>query len=125
MIPMESSGRHTADWSAWRNQRRLLDSTSRYVIGFGGSVIISARVGQEISRRGSFMLFAFPLSPLVVSAANIDIVTFPIGKITLHGVLYKPEGTRPFPAVVYNHGSAPGMLSGDQADRFVARRRSR
>ena len=71
------------------------------------------------------MLFAFPLSPLVVSAANIDIVTFPIGKITLHGVLYKPEGTRPFPAVVYNHGSAPGMLSGDQADRFVARRRSR
>jgi dienelactone hydrolase len=26
-------------------------------------------------------------------------------------VLYKPEGTGPFPAVIYNHGSAPGMMS--------------
>jgi carboxymethylenebutenolidase len=24
--------------------------------------------------------------------------------------LYKPDGAGPFPAVVYNHGSAPGML---------------
>ena len=29
----------------------------------------------------------------------------------LHGVLYKPAGSGPFPAIVYNHGSAPGMLS--------------
>jgi carboxymethylenebutenolidase len=40
-------------------------------------------------------------------------VSFPSGTLTLHGVLYKPEGTGPFPAVVYNHGSAPGMLSKD------------
>jgi len=26
-------------------------------------------------------------------------------------VLYRPEGSGPFPAIVYNHGSAPGMLS--------------
>jgi predicted dienelactone hydrolase len=45
-----------------------------------------------------------------------DIVTFPNGEITLHGVLYKPEGTGPFPAVVYNHGSAPGMLSKEAFD---------
>ena len=38
-------------------------------------------------------------------------VSFPSGELTLQGVLYKPEGTGPFPAVVYNHGSAPGMLS--------------
>jgi len=39
------------------------------------------------------------------------VVTFPSGKLTLHGVLYVPEGAGPFPAVVYNHGSAAGMLS--------------
>ena len=57
------------------------------------------------------MLFAFLLSPLALAAVNVDIVTFPSGEITLHGVLYKPEGAGPFPAVVYNHGSAAGMLS--------------
>src|SRR5205807_7328146 len=40
-----------------------------------------------------------------------ETVTFPSGEITLHGVLYKPEGTGPFPAVIFNHGSAPGMMS--------------
>jgi len=49
------------------------------------------------------------LSPLVLSAA--DIVAFPSGEITLHGALYTPEGPGPFPAMVYNHGSASGMLS--------------
>jgi carboxymethylenebutenolidase len=59
--------------------------------------------------RGFLILFPLLLSPVVLRAA--DIVVFPSGKITLHGVLYKPEGTGPFPAVVYNHGSAPGMVS--------------
>ena len=49
------------------------------------------------------------LSHLVLSAA--DTIAFQSGDITLHGDLYKPEGTGPFPAVVYNHGSAAGMLS--------------
>ena len=40
-----------------------------------------------------------------------DVVSFPSGNLTLHGVLYKPRGTGPFPAIVYNHGSAPGMVS--------------
>jgi len=53
-------------------------------------------------------LFALLLLPLVLSGTT---VTFPSGDITLHGVLYKPEGTGPFPAVIYNHGSAPGMMS--------------
>src|SRR5438034_8853843 len=56
------------------------------------------------------ILFSFLLSPLVLSAHS-DVVTFLSGDITLHGVLYKPEGTGPFPAVIYNHGSAAGMLS--------------
>jgi carboxymethylenebutenolidase len=54
-------------------------------------------------------LFALFLLPSVLAVA--ETVTFPSGEITLHGVLYKPEGTGPFPAIVYNHGSAPGMMS--------------
>jgi len=46
-----------------------------------------------------------------ISSDGQEVVTFPSGELTLHGVLYKPEGPGPFPAVVYNHGSAPGMLS--------------
>jgi dienelactone hydrolase len=53
--------------------------------------------------------FSLLLSPFIPSAA--DIVAFPSGELTLHGALYKPDGKGPFPAVVYNHGSAPGMLS--------------
>src|SRR6185437_3469358 len=40
-----------------------------------------------------------------------EVVSFPSGKLKLYGLLYKPDGPGPFPAVVYNHGSAPGMLS--------------
>src|SRR5437660_12618253 len=54
-------------------------------------------------------LFALLLLPSVLAVA--ETVTFPSGEITLHGMLYKPEGTGPFPAVIYNHGSAPGMMS--------------
>src|SRR6202165_4908391 len=54
-------------------------------------------------------LFALLLLPSVLAVA--ETVTFPSGEITLHGTLYKPEGTGPFPAVIYNHGSAPGMMS--------------
>src|ERR1700675_4744180 len=57
----------------------------------------------------SFLLFLLLPSPTV--SAEAEVVSFPSGKLTLQGVLYKPEGTGPFPAVVYNHGSAPGMLS--------------
>src|SRR5215470_1033857 len=57
-------------------------------------------------------LFALLLLSSVLAVA--ETVTFSSGDITLHGVLYKPEGTGPFPALVYNHGSAPGMM-GEQA----------
>jgi dienelactone hydrolase len=62
-----------------------------------------------MTRHGFLILFSLLFSPLVLSAA--DIVAFSSGDITLHGALYKPEGSGPFPAVVYNHGSAAGMLS--------------
>jgi carboxymethylenebutenolidase len=67
-----------------------------------------------MTKSGSVIFFALLLWPMALSAA--DTVTFPSGKITLHGVLFKPEGTGPFPAVIYNHGSAPGMLSSEAFD---------
>jgi dienelactone hydrolase len=36
-----------------------------------------------------------------------EVVTFPSGSLALRGVIWKPEGKGPFPAVVYNHGSEP------------------
>jgi len=55
-------------------------------------------------------LVLFRMLPLPVVFAADD-VAFPSGDITLHGVVYRPEGKGPFPAVVYNHGSAAGMIS--------------
>src|SRR4029079_4783777 len=45
-----------------------------------------------------------------------DVVTFPSGARTLHGVVHKPAGTGPFPAILYNHGSAPGMEPAEAAN---------
>src|SRR5438128_7256493 len=56
-------------------------------------------------------LLALLLPAFSSALPKSEIVSFPSGKITLRGVLYKPQGTGPFPAVVYNHGSAAGMMS--------------
>jgi len=40
-----------------------------------------------------------------------EVVSFQSGTLTLSGVLYRPAGTGPFPAILWNHGSASGMLS--------------
>jgi dipeptidyl aminopeptidase/acylaminoacyl peptidase len=50
------------------------------------------------------------MSLLVAAETNInpiqpEQVSFPNGELTLHGFIYKPTGTGPFPAVIYNHGS--------------------
>jgi carboxymethylenebutenolidase len=55
------------------------------------------------------VLFLQSLSP--TPPAGAQVISFPSGDLTLQGLLYKPEGPGPFPAVVYNHGSARGMLS--------------
>jgi dienelactone hydrolase len=63
----------------------------------------------------SICLISALLSLPTFSSAAVapDTVTFQNGAITLHGLLYKPEGNGPFPAVLYNHGSARGMLSNE------------
>lgn len=45
------------------------------------------------------------LKATVLSAAEPEEVTFPSGKLVLHGFLYRPQGNGPFPAILYNHGS--------------------
>lgn len=52
------------------------------------------------------------------ATATQEIVSFRNENLTLHGVLYKPEGPGPFPALVYNHGSAPGMLNNQAFDEL-------
>lgn len=59
-----------------------------------------------------FALQAASQSP----SAKAEVVSFPSGNLKLYGELYKPEGQGPFPAVVYNHGSAAGMLSKEAFD---------
>jgi carboxymethylenebutenolidase len=54
-----------------------------------------------------------------------ELISFPSGGLTLQGILYKPRGVGPFPAVLFNHGSGPGLTSDElfQAlgPRFVSR----
>jgi hypothetical protein len=58
---------------------------------------------------------AFVFAALLLSLAfpGAKVVAFSSGNITLQGVLYQPTGAGPFPALVFNHGSAPGMYSND------------
>jgi len=58
------------------------------------------------------LLMFVPLTSFCFSPEG-EVVSFPSGELTLKGVVYKPDGKGPFPAVLYNHGSAPGMLSKD------------
>jgi carboxymethylenebutenolidase len=45
------------------------------------------------------------LKATVMSATQPEEVTFPSGKLVLHGFLYSPQGNGSFPAILYNHGS--------------------
>jgi carboxymethylenebutenolidase len=65
-------------------------------------------MNEEMNKLGGLILFWLLPLPFLSGA---DDVAFPSGDIILHGVVYRPEGEGPFPAVVYNHGSAAGMLS--------------
>jgi carboxymethylenebutenolidase len=63
--------------------------------------------------RKTALLIACLLLQVVSQSAMArgEVVSFHSGNLKLHGLLYKPDGAGPFPAVVYNHGSAPGMAS--------------
>ncbi|HEV3205708.1 MAG TPA: prolyl oligopeptidase family serine peptidase [Terriglobales bacterium] len=50
------------------------------------------------------LLFAF-VQGISRAQSKPEEVVFPSGGLQLHGFLWKPEGTGPFPAIVWNHGS--------------------
>ena len=52
-----------------------------------------------------FLVLLATLCGQAVGQLKPEEVTFPSGKLQLHGFLWKPEGKGPFPAVVWNHGS--------------------
>lgn len=66
-------------------------------------------------------LVAFVTLGAPAHAATIEpkIVHFTSGEKTLGGELYLPAGAGPFPVVLYNHGSAPGMLN-SEASQAIA-----
>jgi carboxymethylenebutenolidase len=72
------------------------------------SIMEPDRINKDMNKLACLALFWLLPLPFLSGA---DDVTFPSGDITLHGVVYRPEGKGPFPAVVYNHGSAEGMIS--------------
>ncbi len=65
------------------------------------------------------ILAAWSLAPLLSlglllpqsALPSEEVVSFLSGDLMLQGIVYKPAGSGPFPAILYNHGSARGMLS--------------
>jgi carboxymethylenebutenolidase len=53
---------------------------------------------------GGLLLFVSAQSISVAQSKSEEVV-FPIGGGELHGFIWKPEGSGPFPAIVWNHGS--------------------
>jgi dipeptidyl aminopeptidase/acylaminoacyl peptidase len=71
---------------------------------------------RAIAGTSAFLLLfaAFALSLQLQAeepGKTAEVVSFPSGALTLRGVVYRPAGVGPFPAVLWNHGSAAGMLS--------------
>ena len=84
----------------------MIRQNSRWLFYYGGAdKYVGVAEAQDLQDSDPSASTSLSLS------SDGEVVTFPSGALTLHGVLYRPDGVGPFPAVVYNHGSAPGMLS--------------
>jgi dienelactone hydrolase len=75
-----------------RMTKRFVAGTSAFLLFFAG-IAVSLQLHAEEPGK------------------TAEIVSFPSGTLTLRGVLYRPAGAGPFPAILWNHGSAAGMLS--------------
>jgi dienelactone hydrolase len=77
-------------------------------------------VGHNGHMRKILVLLIFVFSvPTFAVEDEPKIVHFKSAAIELSGELFLPKGKGPFPAVLYNHGSAPGMLN-SQASKAMA-----
>lgn len=70
-----------------------------------------------IARLALFLVLSFPVA--AGSAAGPDTVIIQSGEFRLTGLLWRPEGRSPFPAVLFNHGSghATGADANGQRDQ--------
>src|SRR5579872_5707687 len=80
-------------------------------------------LSEIIMRTGllAFAAIAVFTGARVEAGAPPQTVAFPSGDKTLHGFLYKPAGPGPFPAVLYNHGSSPGLINNAAFDAIAPR----
>jgi carboxymethylenebutenolidase len=76
-------------------------SSATRVAKYGPGSFFSLRMGRLLL---GFLFFA--LIPCVLMAqSKPEEVTFSSGGRELHGFIWTPEGTGPFPAILWNHGS--------------------
>ena len=52
---------------------------------------------------------ALALATCAVAQPGYQDTTYPSGKLKIQAYLFKPAGSGPFPVVIYNHGSRPGL----------------
>src|SRR5580693_9929305 len=91
--------RRTADVSV----RLMLMLAIRDVLAL--LVLLAAGAGAQPLSLAS-RIAAHPARPeLAPGQAMGEEVSFPAGGLTLRGFLYKPSGSGPFPAMIWNHGS--------------------
>lgn len=67
----------------------------------------------------SSLVAFFLVTTRVLAGPEPETVAFQSGDKVLHGLLYKPSGTGPFPAVMYNHGSSPGLINNAAFDAIA------
>jgi len=66
---------------------------------------------KPLALLGAFFLLSFNAARAAEGSSAPEIVHFRSQGLDLAGELFKPKGDGPFPSVLYNHGSAPGMLN--------------
>lgn len=86
------------------------------------TVMTSCKRGSAATRTDPNAEPAFSRALDAGSSAGGEIVTFPSGALTLHGVVYKPNRPGPFPVILWNHGSydAPMVAFDELGPTFVA-----
>jgi carboxymethylenebutenolidase len=65
----------------------------------------TVQICTRVSRNRVLCVLVLLLSAGAFGQPKPEEVTFPSGKLQLHGFLWKPDGPGPFPVVLWNHGS--------------------
>ena len=81
---------------------------------------------MDLTRRLGWIWIAVTLLATfrVQASSGPETIEFKSGDKVLHGLLYKPPGKGPFPAVLYNHGGSPGLVNNAAFDAIAPHRES-